>query len=368
MSYGRNPVRVSYMPELNAFPRLLRSRGVHLGALALLVLLALQPQARAQDVQALQNQVDRLQRELTDLQRTVYQGGTAATGSTAAADLPTGSAARLEVRLGELEQSLRQLRGQIEEMSFRINQNQERLEKLSADVDYRLTELEGGNPSGAALSEGAGTQGLAADTTTSASSGAATGAVAGGSGTSGALPAGSSPQPGVLGQVSENELARVQQNKPAGVAQSTGSASGQQTAAAPVKVTLPEGSVEAQYEFALGLLRQTRFDEAEGALGAFLDKYPKHILSSNAKYWLGETYYVRGDYQNAAVTFAEGFQEFPNSAKAPDNLLKLGMALGQLGDNENACATFAQLQQRFPTAPANIQQKVQLERQRFGCS
>ncbi|MET4805320.1 tol-pal system protein YbgF [Limibacillus sp. MBR-115] len=353
------------MPELNAFSRMLQSNRAYLGALALLVLLALQPQAHAQDVQALQNQVDRLQRELTDLQRTVYQGGTA-TGSSAASELPAGSAARLEVRMGELEQSLRQLRGQIEEMSFRITQNQERLDKLSADVDYRLTVLEGGNPAGAAALGSASSEGTDAGSAASGASSATTDTGTGGTAT--ALPQGSAPQPGVLGQVSENELARVQQNKPADATAGTSAAAGQQTASAPVKVTLPEGSVEAQYEFALSLLRQTRFDEAEVALGSFLEKHPDHILSSNAKYWLGETYYVRGDYQNAAVTFAEGFQEFPNSAKAPDNLLKLGMALGQLGDNENACATFAQLQQRFPTAPANIQQKVQLERQRFGCS
>ncbi len=353
------------MPELNAFSRMLQSNCAYLGVLALLVLLALQPQAHAQDVQALQNQVDRLQRELTDLQRTVYQGGTAPSSS-AASELPAGSAARLEVRMGELEQSLRQLRGQIEEMSFRISQNQERLDKLSADVDYRLTVLEGGDPAGAATLDGTGSQATVAGSAASGGGSAVADAATGSSAT--ALPEGSAPQPGVLGQVSENELARVQQNKPADAAAGTGAGVGQQTASAPVKVTLPEGSVEAQYEFALSLLRQTRFDEAEVALGAFLEKYPSHILSSNAKYWLGETYYVRGDYQNAAVTFAEGFQEFPNSAKAPDNLLKLGMALGQLGDNENACATFAQLQQRFPTAPANIQQKVQLERQRFGCS
>jgi tol-pal system protein YbgF len=324
----------------------------------------LSPPASAQDVQALQNQVDRLQRELTDLQRAVYQGGVSGSAASGGAQLPADSAARMEVRMSELEQSLRELRGQIEEMSFRIQRNEQRLDKLSADVEYRLTQLEGGTPvtppQGQTGDSGSGAQ----------VQGQAESQIQGQSQT-GAGQA-TAPQAGTLGQISANDLARFEQNKPAvdsGAAAPGASAGTTQSAsaAAPAQVELPEGSPEAQYNFALGLLRQTRFDQAEVALKAFLEKHPKHLLSSNAKYWLGETYYVRGDFQNAAVTFAEGFQEFPDSAKAPDNLLKLGMSLGQLGDKENACATFTQLQQRFPTAPANIQQKAQLERQRIGC-
>ena len=51
---------------------------------------------------------------------------------------------------------------------------------------------------------------------------------------------------------------------------------------------------------------------------------------------LGETYYVRGDFPNAARAFAEGFQKYPKSGKAPDNLLKLGMSLQAQGKPEQA--------------------------------
>ena len=75
------------------------------------------------------------------------------------------------------------------------------------------------------------------------------------------------------------------------------------------------------------MLRQANWEQAQLAFQAFLDEYPSDPLSGNAKYWLGETYYARGDYREAAVTFAEGFQTYPNSQKAPDNLLMLGMSL-----------------------------------------
>src|SRR3546814_4312161 len=67
---------------------------------------------------------------------------------------------------------------------------------------------------------------------------------------------------------------------------------------------------------------------------------------------LGETYYVRGNYQQAAVTFAEGFETYPDNSKAPDNLLKLGMSLASLGSTQDACGTFTVLLDRYADAPA----------------
>ena len=76
---------------------------------------------------------------------------------------------------------------------------------------------------------------------------------------------------------------------------------------------------------------------------------PQDYLAGNAQYWMGETYYVRGRYQDAAVTFAEGYQKYPTNSKAPDNLLKLGMSLGQLGKKADACVAFAQgFEQEIP--------------------
>src|SRR5690606_38365571 len=49
---------------------------------------------------------------------------------------------RTEVRLGALEDQFRNSTGQIEQMGHAVNQMQQRLDKLVADVDYRLSELE----------------------------------------------------------------------------------------------------------------------------------------------------------------------------------------------------------------------------------
>ena len=110
------------------------------------------------------------------------------------------------------------------------------------------------------------------------------------------------------------------------------------------------------------------YAEAEQALGAFIDRYPDDPLAGNAQYWLGETYYVRGDYQQAAVTFAEAYKNYPNGAKAPDNLLKLGLSLASLGNSADACGTFAELMRRYPESSPGIVRRARTESQKLNCS
>ena len=132
-------------------------------------------------------------------------------------------------------------------------------------------------------------------------------------------------------------------------------------------VTLPEGSVKERYDFAYSLLLRRRFDEASAALTKFISQHGDHPLSSNAHYWLGETYFVRDRYQEAITAFLEGYEKFPQGQKAPDNLLKLGVSLARLGDNNEACAAFDQLDAQFPDAPASISRRIQRERSQIAC-
>jgi tol-pal system protein YbgF len=131
---------------------------------------------------------------------------------------------------------------------------------------------------------------------------------------------------------------------------------------------LQGGTAQDQYNHAFGLLRQADYPAAEQSLRAFVQRYPNDPLAGNAQYWLGETYYVRGDFNNAAVTFAEGYKKYPQSGKGADSLLKLGMALGNLGQKNEACVTFVQLARDFPNASGNVKERAAREKQRLGCS
>lgn len=330
------------------------------GAVAVTATLLLSGPLSAQE--SLNAQVERLQRELSALQRQVYRGeapaaaaaGAAATGG----ELSGPQAARIELRLSQFESELRALTGQIEQFGFKVNQIDRRLDSLVADVDLRLQNLEqrlDGGAVGAGAAEGG-----------DPAAGGAAGSLAQGQGAAQAQ----SDTPGTLGVINQGDLQKFQQSQAGtveGQAQSGNPVAAGQTAAATTGA-LPGGTPQEQYSYAFSLLRQAQYNEAEQALRAFVEQHPEDALAGNAKYWLGETHYVRGDYQQSAVIFAEGYQQYPNNSKAPDNLLKLGMSLGALGNTADACGTFAELVKRYPDAATTVLRRTQQEQRRYSCS
>ena len=87
-----------------------------------------------------------------------------------------------------------------------------------------------------------------------------------------------------------------------------------------------------------------------------------------AQFWLGETYFARGQYKPAAGAFLKGYQTYARSTKAPDSVLKLGLSLDKLGQKDAACASYAELTVKFPNAPGHVKNRADTERRRLGCS
>lgn len=137
--------------------------------------------------------------------------------------------------------------------------------------------------------------------------------------------------------------------------------------AAPTDVRLPEGSPKAQYDFAFNYLKQNDYPRAQVALKEFLSTHPKDPLAGNAQYWLGETYYVRGDYPQAAQEFMNGYQKYPKTNKGPDNLLKLGMSLEKLNQKDGACTAWGRIAKDYPDADPGIVKSANTERQKLKC-
>jgi tol-pal system protein YbgF len=321
------------------------------------VQLTLVPAAAAQDaqLQGLIDRIDRLQREMITLQRQVYRGETPpppAEGPVEGEVPATTALARIELRMSQFENELRSLTGQIEEAAFRYNQVSERLDRLVADLELRLQRLEQATPG---LAAAPGTSGPLDSSGTAGSLAPLAGA-----------PPASVGTPGVLGTVDPAQLQALREQQAAGTVPPASAAEARQTAAQQT-AALPGGTPKEQYDHAFGLLSQANYNDAEVALRAFIDQNPNDPLAGNAKYWLGETYYVRGDFQQAAVTFAEAYQEFPDNAKAPDNLLKLGLALGALGNKTDACGTLSELLKRYKDAAVTLIQRAKQEQQRLGC-
>jgi tol-pal system protein YbgF len=143
--------------------------------------------------------------------------------------------------------------------------------------------------------------------------------------------------------------------------------SGQVASLPAASVVLPAGTPKQQYEFAFDFLKRQDYPRAESALRQFLQAHPKDALAGNAQYWLGETYYVRGDFQQAAVEFMGGYQKYPKTNKGPDNLLKLGMSMSKLNQKEGACTALSRISKDYPDAPDAVLKQAQGERTKLKC-
>ncbi|HTZ76768.1 MAG TPA: tol-pal system protein YbgF [Stellaceae bacterium] len=340
------------------------ARAKLVAGLSVLALLALGTGLHAQqsnpDLNPLLDRLDRLERDVNLLQRQVYRGGS----NSAPVPTPSSgdSALNAEIRMGRLEDQMRTLTGQIEESNYKIDQLRQRLDKLQSDIEFRLSALEHPGappPGGQPPPSGA----LAATPATPAAPAEQNAAAL------------RPPPPGPSGNSSADQTQLASGPRTLGMIQVS---PGQSTAPAVAAPVVPPESKPAsapaanatpqeQYNYAFNLLRQSRYDEAAQALKAFVQRNPKDPLAGNAQYWLGETYYVRKDYTNAAATFAEGYEKYPKNTKAPDNLLKLGMSLSNLGQKDNACRAFGRLDRDYPQAPGEIKERAAGERKRLGC-
>lgn len=274
--------------------------------------------AQSGDTAALISRINQLENQIQTLSRQVYRGDTPSSSRAQVMPMPQDSGggdpatADILVRLSQLETQLREMTGRLEEREYEVSQLSTRLDKALQDIEMRLAALERG---------GAGMSGAAVPPTAQ-------------------MQEGGPSQDQVLGSM-------------------------------PAPVTdIPESAratPEGLYEYGFTLLRQGDYPAAEKAFTDFLAKYPAHALAGNAQYWLGETFYVRNDLNKAARLFAEGYQKYPKSSKAADNLLKLAISLSRLNKNEDACVTLGQLRKDFPDETGPVAVRADQERKRLGC-
>jgi len=316
---------------------------------------AILPGAQAQDATT-QERLDRIERDLSMLQRQVYRDG-ASPGEDANAGAGGNLAVDTQIRLNRLEQQLRELTGRVEDETNRVQQLRQRLEQINSDIEVRLGMPNPGpgmaqrgppplpppvvlprmRPEGPPPGIGGETAGLPP------------GAMA--------PPGAVLPPPDATGTLTPPGVVPPQDAAPP---------PGGAASEAP-QPAQPAESASAQYNSAFGLLRQADYPAAENAFRSFIQRHPNSGLVGNAQYWLGESFYVRGRYGDAAVAFAEGYKRYPKGPKASDTLLKLGMALGRANQRQNACIALGQLDHDFPRAASPVKERAAAEKKRFGC-
>lgn len=111
-------------------------------------------------------------------------------------------------------------------------------------------------------------------------------------------------------------------------------------------------AAEQAYASALTTFRAREHGQAVLDFLDFIARYPKHPLGANAQFWIGEAYYLQRDYRQAIVEFEKVLEHGAGNPKAPDALLKAGMAYRSLRDGTRAAEVWRRIVREFPKSEA----------------
>ncbi|MFZ4541081.1 MAG: tol-pal system protein YbgF [Rickettsiales bacterium] len=270
--------------------------------------------AAQNDPNDLSTRLDRLERDVTFVQKQVYRNESNSGGNSNASGA-TANTGPLQVRMSQIEEELRQIRGLIEQTQFQNSQTAGNLKKFSDDVDYRLRALE------------------------------------------------QAQQQAQQMQMSPAPVAEAAPVPPATVP-AVAAAPGAPAAALTGK-DFPDSN--SAYSAAFRLMNEKRYAEAGAGFDNFVKKYPSDPLTSNAYYWLGETQFARKDYTRATESFRKGFEVNPDGQKAPDNLYKLAMSLAQIKRTNEACVVLSQVAAKYSESAARTVAKAEEARAQMQC-
>ena len=236
------------------------------------------------------------------------------------------------LKLNEIEDQFRMLTNKFEEVNFKLDKLSTRVTKIQSDTQLRFADIEGSSSEGTKKEQNI-------------------------------LPGSSKPQDfGATPAYKTSSLPKEQKITSVESAQTV------ITEEPEKKVSvLPNKPAEEQYEFAVSFMKVGDYETAEFALREFIEKNKDHDLAGSAQYWYGETFRIRQLYSDAATAYLDGYQNYPKSKKAPDNLLKLGMTMVQLGEKDQGCKMILGLKKEYPKASKSVLQKAQYEQKKFKC-
>ena len=315
------------------------------------LLLILSPQfvfAQEEKIDAIADQLQIITQDLKTLEKAVYKTAdiTNSSLSNSSDGLNEEILTRHLLKLNEIEEEFRKLTNRFEEVNFKLDKLSSRVTKIQSDAQLRFSDLEAGKVTDPTkLQSPNEVQGE--QKTTQAK-----------------LPGTDKPQDfGSAPAYNMNSDQKVQATQSV---ESTASVVAEERR--PTTSLLPDKTPKEQYDFALSFMKVGDYETAELALREFIDKNKTDELAGSAQYWYGETFRIRQLYSDAATAYLDGYQNYPKSEKAPENLLKLGTTMVELGEKDQGCKMIVGLKKQYPKASQSVLQKAQYEQKRFKCS
>ena len=287
-------------------------------------------------LKAISDQIQVITKDLKTLEKAVYQKSDVVaskpSSSLSSDGLNEDIMTKHLLKLNEIEDQFRELTNKFEEVNFKLDKLSTRVTKIQSDAQLRFSDLENGSISPKIKKQQN-------------------------------LPGSTKPQD--FGAAPAYQTSNLPKE------QSINSVESAQTVIAEEPETreslLPDKPAEEQYEFAVSFMKIGDYETAEFALKEFIDKNKDHDLAGSAQYWYGETFRIRQLYSDAATAYLDGYQNYPKSRKAPDNLLKLGITMVQLGEKDQGCKMISGIKKEYPKANKSVLQKAQYEQKKFKC-
>ncbi|SEH18263.1 TolA-binding protein [Sphingopyxis sp. YR583] len=303
-----------------------------LGA-ATIALAAAMP-AAAQD-NTVVKRVERLEKEMRAVQRSVFPGGspTFFEGEIAPDNTP-GERARtnapvidLTARVDALESQLQTLTGQTEQNAFHLRELEKQFTAYKAEVEKRFADP-------AVVTEPAATP--------------------------------ASLAPTVKPPAASTTTVKKPADKPAAKPATTDAA----RLALVKKVEVPASGNETKdaYDYGYRLWEAKLYPEAQAQLKTVVTKWPKSSQASFAQNLLGRAYLDEGKPSLAAVAFYNNYKDRPSGARAPHSLMYMGVALDKLGRKADACKAFRELDEVYgDKAPQDVRTDAAAAKTKAGC-
>lgn len=102
------------------------------------------------------------------------------------------------------------------------------------------------------------------------------------------------------------------------------------------------------YMAAYEVYKEDRTVEAREKFKALLMDYSENEYSDNARFWIAESYYKDGNYEDAILAYEELFKKNPESDKVPGAMFKQGLSFYALKDKKTGRIILERLVDKFP--------------------
>jgi tol-pal system protein YbgF len=301
--------------------------------------------AEDKKIDAVSDQLQIITQDLKTLEKAVYQSSDLTAKTLPANGLNEEILTRHLLKLNEIEEQFRLLTNRFEEVNFKLDKLSNRVTKIQSDTQLRFSDLEPVSTTNTAKLDQNRKKNKRQDQQK-------------------ILPGTDKPQD--LGAAPAYNLDPKETTQATQSVEATASVFTEERRAE--TSLLPNKAPKIQYDFALSFMKVGDYETAELALREFIDKNKTDELAGSAQYWYGETFRIRQLYSDAATAYLDGYQNYPKSKKAPENLLKLGTTMVELGEKDQGCKMIIGLKKQYPKASQSVLQKAQYEQKRFKCS